>query len=151
MSTQFVAQDTGARFYSLNDGIHALTSILKSFTSFLFKLPLQQLIRLAWIIGGYILLRPYLELGFQKLFATQEEHGSDSIPAAAVRKGNAAGGVVDDFETKGLSSGTTTGSAAWGAAARNRQAIILQAWEEEQARLAEERDFDGIDPDLLEE
>ena len=40
---------------------------------------------------------------------------------------------------------------AWGAAARKRRAVMLRAWEEEQARLAEERDLDGIDADLLED
>ena len=150
MNVQSVVHDVGARFY-INDAVNSFPSTLESFASFISSLPLQQLIRLAWIIGGYILLRPYLEFGFRKLFANQKEHESDAIASAAEgppRNGNAADGVAD---YNGMNSGATSGLTAWGAAARKREAMIRQAWVEEQARLAEELDFDGIDPDLLEE
>ena len=113
-----------------------LRSIFNSFASLLSELPLQQLIRLAWIIGGYILLRPYLELGFRKLFATQENDTDGSVAT-----------TPQDDDDAGVSS---TSATSWGSAARNRTRI-RQVWEEEQAREAEEHDFDGIDPDLLEE
>jgi hypothetical protein len=74
MVVESLIQDTGA-------GPYTLTGAISAFTSFLSVLPLQQLIRLAWIVGGYILLRPYLELGFRKLFATQAEHDSDTVAA----------------------------------------------------------------------
>jgi hypothetical protein len=145
MVVESLIQDTGA-------GPYTLTGAISAFTSFLSVLPLQQLIRLAWIVGGYILLRPYLELGFRKLFATQAEHDSDTVAAvtkAPPLKGNPVAEVTKGIETS--SARIAVGRTAWGTTARNRQTRILQAWEKEQARLAEERDLDGIDPELLED
>ena len=150
MNVQSVIHDVGARLY-INDAVNSFPSTLDSFASFVSSLPLQQLIRLAWIIGGYVLLRPYLELGFRTLFANQNEHESDGIASAAEgppQNGNAADGVADYNDRN---SGATAGLTAWGAAARKRKAMVRQAWEELQARQAEALDFDGIDPDLLEE
>jgi Protein trafficking PGA2 len=144
MGVGCVLQDTGPGSTTLNHAYYALLSSLNYFTSFLSKLPLQQLIRLVWIIGGYILLRPYLELGFRKLFATQE-NDSDTIAEAAEAS------PVKGEPLENSRAGITTGSTAWGAAARKRQAIILESWEKEQARLVEEHDLDGVDPDLLED
>jgi hypothetical protein len=144
-------QQTNGGSSTFNGAIYNLQSTINSFSSFLCKLPLQQLIRLVWIIGGYILLRPYLELAFRKLFATQE-NDLDKTAAAAnepPQKRNPVGGPLDGLEPD--IAGLTTGNAAWGAAARKRQAMILQAWEKEQARHVEEHDVDGIDPDLLED
>jgi hypothetical protein len=130
----------------MNNTISTLLSSLNSFPSSFSGLDLQKFIRLASIIGGYILLRPYIELGFRKLFATQKEQDSDTVAPEASKvppsKINPAGGI---------SAEATIGRTGWGAAARKRREMILQAWEEEQARLAEERDLDGIDPDLLED
>lgn len=155
---------TGSSSSSLlnTEGIQTVLSSLNSLTAFFSssfsKLPLQELIRLIWIIGGYILLRPYLECGFRRLFATQE-NDSDTLAAAdaaasaddasSPKREPAAAGSVDGVGNVG--AGITTGRDAWGAAARNRQAMIRRAWEEEQARLAEEHDLDDIDPDLLED
>jgi len=139
------ALDTGARFYTLNDASLVLLSVFSSLKTFLSKLPLHQLIRLAWIIGGYILLRPYIELGLRKLFAGQEEQASDTVRAAGITP------PPQESPTSGMNNEAAVGRAAWGAAARKRKVMIRQAWEEEQARLAEEHDLDGIDPDLLED
>src|SRR5271155_4109213 len=84
MEVKSDALDTGARFYTLNDASLVLLSLFSSLKTFLSKLPLHQLIRLAWIIGGYILLRPYIELGLRKLFAGQEEHTSDKVRATGI-------------------------------------------------------------------
>jgi hypothetical protein len=168
--------ETGSSFSSSsflnNEAIQTVLSSLNSLTVFFSSsfsnLPLQELIRLVWIIGGYILLRPYLESGFRRLFATQE-NDSDTLAAAAApaaapaaddaagpagdasspKRGPAAAGPVDGVENVG--AGIATGRDVWGAAARNRQAMMRRAWEEEQARLAEEHDLDDIDPDLLED
>jgi hypothetical protein len=141
--------ETGSYFF---EGIQTVVSSLDFLTAFLSKLPLQELIRLVWIIGGYILFRPYLERGLRKLFATQKKN-SDTIAAAAddasSPKRDPGAGSLDGVDN--VSAGTTTARDAWGATARNRQAMIRQAWEEEQARLAEEHDLDDIDPDLLED
>ena len=139
------ALDTSARLYTLNDASLVLLSTFNSLKTFLSKLPLHQLIRLAWIIGGYILLRPYIELGFRKLFAGQEEHASDTVRAGGITP------PPQEFSANGMSNEAAVGRTAWGAAARKRKVMIRQAWEEEQARLAEEHDLDGIDPDLLED
>ena len=145
MEVKSDALDTGARFYTLNDASLVLLSVFGSLKTFLSKLPLHQLVRLAWIIGGYILLRPYIELGLRKLFAGQEEHASDTVRAAGITS------PPQEFSTSGMNNEATVGRTAWGAAARKRKVMIRQAWEEEQARLAEEHDLDGIDPDLLED
>ena len=145
MEVKSDALDTGARFYTLNDASLVLLSVFSSLKTFLSKLPLHQLIRLAWIIGGYILLRPYIELGLRKLFAGQEEHASDTVRAAGITP------PPQEFSASGMNNEAAVGRTAWGAAARKRKVIIRQAWEEEQARLAEEHDLDGIDPDLLED
>jgi hypothetical protein len=146
-----VIQHTKARSSTLNEAMYSLHSSINSFSSFLCKLPLQQFIRLVWIIGGYILLRPYLELAFRKLFATQDNEFDETAAAenAPPPKGNPTGSIVGVLESD--STAFTTGNASWGAVARKRQVMILQAWKKEQARLAEEHDLDGIDPDLLEE
>jgi hypothetical protein len=145
MEVKSDALDTGAGFYTLNDASLVLHSVFTSLKTFLSKLPLYQLIRLAWIIGGYILLRPYIELGLRKLFAGQEEHASDTVGAADITP------PPQDFSASGMNNEAAVGRTAWGAAARKRKVMIRQAWEEEQARLAEEHDLDGIDPDLLED
>jgi len=54
------------------------------------------------------------------------------------------------FKTSGNNE-VAAGRTAWSVAARKRKVMIRQAWEEEQARLAEEHDLDSIDPDLLED
>jgi hypothetical protein len=147
----FQQTETGSS--SLHDeGVQTVLSGLNILTAFLSKLPLQELVRLVWIIGGYILFRPYLERGFRRLFATQEDDsdtlvgaaGDTSSPKRGPATGSANGG-------ENVSAGITTGRDAWGSAARNRQAMILEAWKEEQARLAEEHDLDDIDPVLLED
>jgi hypothetical protein len=145
MEVESAILDTGARFSTLNDASLFLLSGFSSLKSFLSKLPLHQLIRLAWIIGGYILLRPYIELGLRKLFAGQEEHASDTVRAAGITS------PPQEFSASGMNDEAAVGRTAWGAAARKRKVMIRQAWEEEQARLAEEQDWDGIDPDLLED
>jgi hypothetical protein len=154
MEVESAILDTGARIYTLNDASLALLSVFTSLKSFLSKLPLHQLIRLAWIIGGYILLRPYIELGLRKLFAGQEAHASDTAGAAGTTPPSqelSANGIGVGIKTSGMNNEAAVGRTAWGAAARKRKAMIRQAWEEEQARLAEEHDLDGIDPDLLED
>jgi len=145
MEVKSDALDTGARFYTLNDASLVLLSVFNSLKTFLSKLPLHQLIRLAWIIGGYILLRPYIVLGLRKLFAGQEEHASDTVRAAGITP------PPQEFSASGMNNEATVGRTAWGDAARKRKVMIRQAWEEEQAKLAEEHDLDGIDPDLLED
>jgi hypothetical protein len=145
MEVKSDALDTGARFYTLNDASLVLLSVFSSLKTFLSKLPLHQLIRLAWIIGGYILLRPYIELGLRKLFAGQEEHTSDKVGATGITPS------PQKFSASDMNNEAAVGRTAWGAAARKRKVMIQQAWEEEQARLAEEHDLDGIDPDLLED
>jgi Protein trafficking PGA2 len=154
MGVESTVLDTGDRIDTLNDTSLALLSVFSSFKSFLSKLPLYQLIRLAWIIGGYILLRPYIELGLRKLFAGQEGHASDTVRAAGITpppQELSASGIGDGIKTDGTNNEAAVGRTAWGAAARKRKVMIRQAWEEEQARLAEEHDLDGIDPDLLED
>ena len=156
MADESLSQQTETGSYFFNEGIQTVVSSLDFLTAFLSKLPLQELIRLVWIIGGYILFRPYLERGLRKLFATQEKN-SDTIAADAAAaaddasspKRDPGAGSFDGVDN--VSAGTTTARDAWGAAARNRQAMIRRAWEEEQARLAEEHDLDDIDPDLLED
>jgi len=100
----------------------------------------QHYIRLIWIVGAYIFLRPYIELGFRKLFATQKEPTMASARTTSALNEDDSGGREETAETT-----------SWGAAARKRQAIVIHAWEEEQRRIAEEDDWDGIDPDLLED
>jgi hypothetical protein len=154
MEVESTVLDTGARLNTLNDASLALLSVFSSFKSFLSKLPLHQLIRLVWIIGGYILLRPYIELGLRKLFAGQEGHASDTVGAAGITPPSqelSASGIGDGIKTGGMNGEAAVEVTAWGAAARKRKVMIRQAWEEEQARLAEEHDLDGIDPDLLED
>lgn len=144
MEVKSDALDTDTRFYTLNDASLVLLSVFSSLKTFLSKLPLHQLVRLAWIIGGYILLRPYIELGLRKLFAGQE-HASDTVRAAGTTP------PPQEFSASGMNNEATVGRTAWGDAARKRKVMIRQAWEEEQAKLAEEHDLDGIDPDLLED
>jgi Protein trafficking PGA2 len=154
MEVESTVLDTGARLNTLNDASLALLSVFSSFKSFLSKLPLHQLIRLVWIIGGYILLRPYIELGLRKLFTGQEGHASDTVGTAGITPPSqelSASGIGDGIKTGGMNGEAAVEVTAWGAAARKRKVMVRQAWEEEQARLAEEHDLDGIDPDLLED
>lgn len=109
-------------------------------TDVLFHLTLQHYIRLVWIIGGYLFLRPYIELGFRKLFSSQKE-----------RTGDVAGTADNPLQDEDAGMGDTTSTTGWGADARKRQAIVMQAWEEEQAKIAEANKWDGIDPELLED
>lgn len=105
-------------------------------------LSIQEYIRLVWIIGGYLFLRPYLDLAFRKWFAMNE----DTEP----KIGTAIVELESDSATKSASkeNGSTF---AWGDGARKRQIAMMQAWEEEQEMKREEEDFEGIDPELLED
>lgn len=142
--------DATAGFSPLNHTRHAPFFTFNAFVSFVTALPLRELIRLICIVGGYILLRPYLELGLRKLFSTEE--GANTSAAAAPAPPPVEKSATDPAKAVGTSStGSKVGSAVWGDAARKRQELMRQAWEEEQARLAEERDLEGIDPDLLED
>lgn len=135
-------------------GLRSPLAIISSITESASQLTVNHYIRLVWIVGGYIFLRPYIERGFQRLFATQNEHVPNEGTSSST--GDSAVSLEDDDASgkpirAGSNSQDTAGDTSWGSAARKRQAIIMKAWDKEQARLAAENDFDGIDPDLLED
>jgi len=134
-------------------GLRTPPAIVSSITESVSQLTVDHYIRIVWIIGGYIFLRPYIERGFQRLFATQNEHVASERTSSPAR--GSAISLEDDAAEEILRADSknldTAGATSWGSAARKRQAIIMKAWDKEQARVAAEEDFDGIDPDLLED
>ncbi|EEH42059.1 hypothetical protein PAAG_03980 [Paracoccidioides lutzii Pb01] len=140
------------------------TNLSNSVTS----LTLRDYIRLIWIIGGYLFLRPYLDSGFRKLFTSNmdksdaEEKAQEqaeleaaavgSVGARAKLSANALRGALgDDSESNEEEDGTgeTTGVPQWGRSARRRQRRVLRKLEEAALRHKEEEDDKDI-ADLLE-
>ncbi|KAI5295113.1 hypothetical protein KEM52_002330 [Ascosphaera acerosa] len=132
------------------------------------SLTVRDYIRLVWIVGGYVFLRPHLERGFKFLFdrgqkkqaaAEEEEEEEEEDDAQfhtrmsandlrGTASGAQAGGDGDeDEEDEGLRKRPVP---QWGRAARLRQKKAIQLIEEEFARRKEEEDDADI-ADLLED
>jgi hypothetical protein len=123
-------------------------NISNSFSS----LALKDYIRLVWIIGGYIILRPYLDRGFRRLMesgastAEQAEAGAKKAKTSA----NALRGVVDSGEEEDEDEVEKDAVPHWGKSARRRQRRFLKEIEREAERKREEEDDRDI-ADLLED
>ena len=121
---------------------------------------IRDYIRLVWIIGGYIFLRPYLDKGFKKLMesgsAKQEEEEEEATPTDVGAKvsANELRGIrekVDEEQDDDEDSdvGESTG-VSWGKSARRKQRRTIRYLEQELERRKEEEDDKDIE-DLLED
>lgn len=122
---------------------------------------IRDYIRLVWIIGGYIFLRPYLDKGFKKLMESgsakeeeEEEVDEGHEDVAAKMSANALRGIrekVDKEQDEDDDSdvGESTG-VSWGKNARRKQRRTIAYLEKELERKREEEDINDI-ADLLED
>ncbi|EEH18431.1 hypothetical protein PABG_00994 [Paracoccidioides brasiliensis Pb03] len=143
------------------------TNLKSNLSNSVTSLTLRDYIRLIWIIGGYLFLRPYLDSGFRKLFTSNmdksdaEEKAQEQAEAAVVGSVGARaklsanvlrGALGDNSESNDEEDGTgeTTGVPQWGKSARRRQRRVLRQLEEAALRHKEEEDDKDI-ADLLED
>ncbi|KPM41304.1 hypothetical protein AK830_g5256 [Neonectria ditissima] len=112
----------------------------------------QNWIRMIVIVGGYMLLRPYVLKLAGKVAVRKLEEQDEKEKAAAKAKispNELRGGVAEDGSEIG-EEGESTG-ADWGEKARTRQRVMLkQLVEAEELRRQEEEDDKDIE-DLLED
>ncbi|PGH01905.1 hypothetical protein GX51_04959 [Blastomyces parvus] len=139
------------------------TNLTTNVSSSVSSLTVRDYIRLVWIIGGYIFLRPYLDTGFRKLLNTQmdksdaEEKERERAEAEAANSGSAGArakmsanalrgalGVESDSEEEDEDEDVPQ----WGKSARRRQKRVLKQLEEAGERLREDEDDKDI-ADLL--
>ncbi|ODH51173.1 hypothetical protein GX48_02598 [Paracoccidioides brasiliensis] len=143
------------------------TNLKSNLSNSVTSLTLRDYIRLIWIIGGYLFLRPYLDSGFRKLFTSNmdksdaEEKAQEQAEAAAVGSVGARaklsanalrGALGDNSESNDEEDGKgeTTGVPQWGKSAWRRQRRVLRQLEEAALRHKEEEDDKDI-ADLLED
>ncbi|OJD12687.1 hypothetical protein AJ78_06755 [Emergomyces pasteurianus Ep9510] len=152
------------------------TNITTNVSNSVSSLTLRDYIRLVWIIGGYLFLRPYLDAGFRKLLnfnmdksdaeekereqAEVEAANAGSAGAKAKMSANALRGALgvgsdseeEDEDGGGEGTGTETIQHVpqWGKSARRRQKRVLRQLEEAGERLKEDEDDKDI-ADLLED
>ncbi|PGH07583.1 hypothetical protein AJ80_07972 [Polytolypa hystricis UAMH7299] len=129
-------------------------------------LTLRDYIRLVWIIGGYIFLRPYLDKAFRKLLESHTDK-TDAADAAAEREArkaklsaNALRGIIEDddgdegegSDEDGDEGGKSTAVPQWGKSARRKQQKFFLHLEQEAERRKNEDEDDLKDiADLLED
>lgn len=120
-------------------------------------------IRLIWIIGGYIFLRPYLDKGFKKLMESgsakeqaedNEDHEALSTDAGVKISANTLRGIREKVEgEQGEDGDSDVGEStgvSWGKSARRKQRKTIEYLEQELERKMEEEDDKDI-ADLLED
>ncbi|KZZ91577.1 hypothetical protein AAP_03283 [Ascosphaera apis ARSEF 7405] len=125
------------------------------------SLGIRDYIRLVWIIGGYIFLRPHIEKIFKMLFekgqkkneeGEEEDENVHAKMSANDLRGVSSGvdypGHEDDEEEE--DENVKSPVPQWGRAARLRQKKAIQLIEEEFARKQAEDDDKDIE-DLLED
>ncbi|KAK2748003.1 hypothetical protein FQN57_001594 [Myotisia sp. PD_48] len=126
-------------------------------TSSVSNLTVRDYIRLVWLIGGYLFLRPYLDKGFRKLmeYGVKKEGEETAFPQGGVKKtklsANALRGEEEEEEEDG-EEGTAEASGVmnWGATARRKQRKYMDYLEQEAERRKAEDDDKDIE-DLLED
>lgn len=138
---------------SLSSVTNALQTWYANLADSFSALTLKDYIRLVWIIGGYLFLRPYLDRGFRKLMESGASAAERAKPeAAAVDKskmsGNGRGLAADSEEDE--DGGAKNAVPQWGKAARKRQRKFLKRVEQEAERKREEEEDRDI-ADLLED
>ncbi|KAI5300481.1 hypothetical protein KEM56_002425 [Ascosphaera pollenicola] len=128
-------------------------------------LSIRDYIRLVWIVGGYIILRPYLEKLFKFMFDRgqkkneegEEEEEEDLATGKTKLSANDLRGVSSGVDYPGQEDEEESENEnvkppvpQWGRAARLRQKKAIQLIEEEYARRQAEEDDKDIE-DLLED
>ncbi|KAK2808627.1 hypothetical protein FQN50_004490 [Emmonsiellopsis sp. PD_5] len=138
------------------------TNLTTNLSTSVSSLTLRDYIRLIWIIGGYLFLRPYLDAGFRKLLTfnmdksdkEQEERERTEAEAAGVHGAKVAAnklrGAVEGESDEEEEEEEVEGEVQWGKSARRRQKQFLRHLEEEAERRKEEEDDRDI-ADLLED
>ena len=109
-------------------------------------------IRMIAIVGGYLLLRPYIEKGAAKWMGSEHEKELDPAEMAKANgkkakiSPNSLRGQVeipDDTDEEEEEEGQATG-ADWGKKARKRQRTVLRKILEAEEKLLQEDDDDDI-------
>ncbi|KAL1954104.1 hypothetical protein VTO42DRAFT_1728 [Malbranchea cinnamomea] len=140
------------------------TNVAESFAG----LSVRDYIRLVWIIGGYLFLRPYLDKGFRKLMdrghqkaeaaqaqaeREEAERRAKSDAAGAKMSGNMLRGAFveeDDDDSESDGDGRASAVPQWGKSARRRQRKFME-WLEQEAERRRNEDDDKDIADLLED
>jgi len=105
-------------------------------------------LRIAILILGYIVIRPLIEACFRRAM-TPQEPVDELGKKQNIRQQSLADELLVDSEDE--LGDDDSGKAEWGGTLRKRQkAKFMEAWEDEQARLAEEEELRELE-DLLED
>ncbi|WEW59155.1 hypothetical protein PRK78_004624 [Emydomyces testavorans] len=130
------------------------TNFTTNVSSSVSNLTVRDYIRLIWMIGGYLFLRPYLDKGFRKMFekgvAKSEKAEAQTQTAAGQTTSTAnhlRGGREEDEDESEVES---TAVPQWGKSARRKQRKFMEYVEQEAERRREEDDDRDI-ADLLED
>jgi Protein trafficking PGA2 len=122
---------------------------------------LLQYVRLIAIVGGYLLLRPYLMKWGAKLQARQHEKelnpyelatgdGKDGKGKISPNQLRDAGGKVVELEESDSEEETTGTDVKWGKKARKRQRAVVKKILEDKERVRREEQEDDEDKDIQE-
>lgn len=122
---------------------------------------LLHFLRIAVLIYGYIVVRPFIEACFRRFMTSQETADKrEKKKQKSSQKSLAEELLVDSEDAEYESDGppgtrqepkNSTSKGEWGGTIRKRQkAKFMEAWEEEQARLAEEEELRELE-DILED
>ncbi|EAS34684.3 uncharacterized protein CIMG_00038 [Coccidioides immitis RS] len=125
------------------------------------NLTVRDYIRLVWIIGGYMFLRPYLDKGFRRLFEKGVAKSEKAEEAQAEAQAQQAGGAMltandlrdgrgNESEDDDDDGGASSAVPQWGKSARRKQRKFLEFLEQEAERRREDDDDRDI-ADLLED
>ncbi|KAL9109500.1 MAG: hypothetical protein Q9227_005835 [Pyrenula ochraceoflavens] len=162
---------------TLRNHLSTLTANFQAFADWLRDFLRQYIsrksIRLVWIVGAYLLLRPYINAFFARDVPKMPEDSGAKVQPNQIRGGGEPeerkapdGSLVNAKPMTRKSEkpllvgkplegkeGKTTGAgegAEWGQAARKRQARFVDDWEKNETRKAEMAEGEeDIDPELL--
>ena len=139
------------------------TNISINLSTSVSNLSIRDYIRIIWIVGGYVFLRPYLDKGFRKLFETGQNKADAAQAKAEWEEMQKDGGAVnmsanelrgETAEFQGNSDpdadvGHATGVPQWGKSAKRKQRKFMEYLEQKAEEMKDEDDKDIAD--LLED
>ena len=118
---------------------------------------LHYFLRIAILICGYIVVRPLIEACFRRFMTPQD--AVDKLGTKTPRQKSLADELLvdsaeedaDQVDEESIHDTNSRDKAEWGGSLRKQQkAKFMEAWEEEEARLAEEEELRELD-DILED
>ncbi|KAI1960195.1 hypothetical protein LOZ58_003914 [Ophidiomyces ophidiicola] len=112
-------------------------------------LTLRDYIRLVWLVGGYLFLRPYLDKGFRKMFETdisktEKVEAQRLSEQQQLHKATLSSAQKEDQESYDDHNHSPARGPQWGKSARRKQQKFLEFLEQEAERQREDDDDKDI-------